>query len=131
MVVSRDFLARVGPMREDYFLYYEEVDWALRRGDLPLAFAGDAIVYHHGGTSIGTGRLDERPSAFSNYFNYRNRMRFMRRFHPWRLRSGRLPYPAPGSRRATRRPRPSTRARSRRGRLGPASVSRLSISRAW
>ena len=85
MVVSREFLARVGPMREDYFLYYEEVDWALRRGDLPLAFAPDAIVYHHGGTAIGTGRPDERPSAFANYFNYRNRMRFMRRFHPARL----------------------------------------------
>ena len=85
MVVSREFLARVGPMREDYFLYYEEVDWALRRGDLPLAFAPDAPVLHHGGTAIGTGRPDERPSAFSNYFNYRNRMRFMRRFHPARL----------------------------------------------
>lgn len=85
MVVSREFLATVGPMHEDYFLYYEEVDWALRRGALPLAYAADAPVWHHGGTSIGTGRPDERPSAFSNYFNYRNRMRFMRRFHPWRL----------------------------------------------
>ena len=85
MVVSRDFLAGIGPMREDYFLYYEEVDWALRRGDLPLAYAADAPVLHHGGTAIGTGRPDERPSAFSNYFNYRNRMRFMRRFHPARL----------------------------------------------
>lgn len=85
MVVSRDFLAAVGPMHEDYFLYYEEVDWAIRRGALPLAYAADAPVWHHGGTAIGTGRPDERPSAFSNYFNYRNRMRFMRRFHPARL----------------------------------------------
>ncbi len=85
MVVSREFLQTVGPMHEDYFLYYEEVDWALRRGALPLAYAPDAPVWHHGGTAIGTGRPDERPSAFSNYFNYRNRMRFMRRFHPWRL----------------------------------------------
>lgn len=85
MVVSRAFLARTGPMLDDYFLYYEEVDWACRRGDLPLALAPDAIVYHHGGTSIGTGQLDERPSGFANYFNYRNRMRFLRRFHPWRL----------------------------------------------
>lgn len=85
MVVSRDFLAAVGPMHEDYFLYYEEVDWAIRRGALPLAYAEGAPVWHHGGTAIGTGRPDERPSAFSNYFNYRNRMRFMRRFHPWRL----------------------------------------------
>jgi GT2 family glycosyltransferase len=85
MVVSREFWERAGPMPEDYFLYYEEVDWACRRGGLPLALAPGAVVYHHGGTSIGTGRLDARPSGFANYFNYRNRMRFMRRFHPWRL----------------------------------------------
>ena len=85
MVVSREFLARTGPMVDDYFLYYEEVDWACRRGELPLVLAPDAIVYHHGGTSIGTGQLNERPSGFANYFNYRNRMRFMRRFHPLRL----------------------------------------------
>lgn len=85
MVVGRAFLDRTGPMLEDYFLYYEEVDWALRRNGLPLALAPDAVVYHHGGTAIGTGRLDARPSAFANYFNYRNRMRFMRRFHPVRL----------------------------------------------
>ena len=122
MVVSRDFLARIGPMREDYFLYYEEVDWALRRGDLPLAFAGGAIVYHHGGTSIGTGRLDERPSAFSNYFNYRNRMRFMRRFHPWRL-PARLAHQSRGDRPlgTARRSRPRRRRASRPARAGPAA----------
>ena len=85
MVVSRAFLEQSGPMVEDYFLYYEEVDWAFRRGPLPLALAPDAIVYHHGGTAIGTAQLDERPTGFANYFNYRNRMRFVRRFHPWRL----------------------------------------------
>jgi len=85
MVVSRAFLDRTGPMPEDYFLYYEEVDWALRRNGLPLALAPDAVVYHHGGSAIGTGRPDVRPSAFANYFNYRNRMRFMRRFYPGRL----------------------------------------------
>ena len=47
--------------------------------------APDAVVYHHGGTSIGTAQLDARPTGFANYFNYRNRMRFVRRFHPWRL----------------------------------------------
>lgn len=85
MVVSRSFLEKTGPMLEDYFLYYEEVDWALRRGDLPLALAPGAIVYHHGGTAIGTGRIGQRPSGFANYFNYRNRMRFIRRFCPSRL----------------------------------------------
>ena len=85
MVVSRAFLDQSGPMVDDYFLYYEEVDWAFRRGPLPLALAPNAIVYHHGGTAIGTAQLDARPTGFANYFNYRNRMRFMRRFHLWRL----------------------------------------------
>ena len=69
-------------MREDY-PYYEEVDWALRRR--PARAFTDAPVLHHGGTAIGTGQPDERPSAFSNYFNYRDRLRSMRRFHPARL----------------------------------------------
>ncbi|MEL6997633.1 MAG: glycosyltransferase family 2 protein [Pseudomonadota bacterium] len=84
LMISRTFLETVGPMREDYFLYYEEVDWAMRRGAMTLAFAPEAVVHHHGGTAIGSGTVTRRASAFANYFNYRNRMRFMRRFHPWR-----------------------------------------------
>ncbi|MEZ5771312.1 MAG: glycosyltransferase family 2 protein [Defluviimonas denitrificans] len=34
MVASRRFYESVGPMREDYFLYYEEADWAMRRAAL-------------------------------------------------------------------------------------------------
>ena len=81
-VASRRFLETVGLMREDYFLYYEEVDWALRRGALPLRQAPDAVVLHYGGAAIGSGSIGTRPSPFSHYFNYRNRVRFMRRFAP-------------------------------------------------
>jgi GT2 family glycosyltransferase len=80
MLVSAAFLNRAGLMREDYFLYYEEVDWAFRRGDLPIVFLPNPVVYHHGGTAIGTGSIDRRPSAFANYFNHRNRIRFAKRF---------------------------------------------------
>jgi GT2 family glycosyltransferase len=79
MVVSQRFLSSAGLMPEDYFLYFEEVDWAFRRGDLPLAIAADAIVYHRGGTAIGSGDMDRRASPFANYFNHRNRIRFARR----------------------------------------------------
>lgn len=81
VVATRTFIERAGLMVEDYFLYYEEVDWAARRGDLPLRFCQNALVYHHGGTSIGSGSVTRRASGFSNYFNYRNRMRFIRRFN--------------------------------------------------
>ncbi len=85
LVVSRDFVETVGPMSEDYFLYYEEVDWAMRRGSFPIAMCEEAVVYHHGGTTIGTGAVNRQPNAFANYFNYRNRVRFGRRFFRTKL----------------------------------------------
>ena len=82
LVASREFIETAGLMNEDYFLYYEEVDWAFRRGNLPLRMCYDAVVYHHGGTSIGSGSLSRLASGFANYFNYRNRMWFMQRHFP-------------------------------------------------
>jgi GT2 family glycosyltransferase len=85
LVASRTFYETVGPMCEDYFLYYEEVDWACRRGALPLAWAKGAIIWHRAGTSIGSGRPTRAPSDFSLYFLHRARMRFVRRYFPWNL----------------------------------------------
>ncbi|MGH1424012.1 MAG: glycosyltransferase family 2 protein [Pseudooceanicola sp.] len=82
MVASRAFYEAVGPMREDYFLYYEEVDWALRRGDLPLAYCAEALVYHHGGSAIGSATHNRPASPFALYFKHRARMLFLRRFFP-------------------------------------------------
>ena len=88
MVASRRFYETVGPMREDYFLYYEEVDWALRRGDLPLVVCPQAIVYHGAGTSIGSASPRGPASAFSVYFKSRARMMFLRRLFPRYVASG-------------------------------------------
>jgi GT2 family glycosyltransferase len=85
MIASRGFLEQAGLMREDYFLYYEEVDWAARRGTMPLLLAPGAIVHHHGGTVIGSGSPTRRAAPFALWFNNRNRMRYMRRFHPLAL----------------------------------------------
>ncbi len=86
VVASREFIESVGLMDEGYFLYYEEVDWALRRGAHRLLYAPGAVVEHHGGSAIGSPALGKtHGSPVSNYFNYRNRMRFMRRFFPGRL----------------------------------------------
>ena len=85
MVASRAFYEAVGPMMEDYFLYYEEVDWALRRGDLPLAYCAGGIVYHRAGTAIGSATLKRPASPFSLYFKHRARLLFMRRHFPRNL----------------------------------------------
>lgn len=85
LVASRRFLDTVGPMREDYFLYYEEVDWAMRRGSLPLVIAAGFRVFHHAGTAIGSPTLERLASPLSFWFKYRSRMKFVRRFYPLAL----------------------------------------------
>jgi hypothetical protein len=85
MVASRTFWDVAGPMPEDYFLYYEEVDWALRRGTLPLAVASKAVTYHRAGTAIGSPTLDRPASPFSLYFKHRARLRFVRKYSPFNL----------------------------------------------
>lgn len=84
IVVPRGFLDRVGFMHEDYFLYYEEVDWAWRRGGQPITMVPGAEIYHRGGTSIGSSNGIRQASPFADYFNQRNRVWFVKRNFPAR-----------------------------------------------
>lgn len=87
MLVSRRFIEQVGPMRADYFLYVEEVEWCLRarRLGLRLGFAPDAIVEHHQGSTTGwSGPYNKRPKL-SIYLDARNRVRLTRQMTPWFL----------------------------------------------
>lgn len=87
LLVSRRFVETIGLMNEDYFLYFEELDWAARaRGRFSLAYAENSIVYHKEGASIG-GKID-RPlerSSISDYYWMRNRLIFTRKFYPYAL----------------------------------------------
>ena len=76
MLVSRGFLHEIGLLCEDYFLYYEEIDWAMRaRGRYALAYAPGSIVYHKKGETIGSPRI----SARAEYLALRNRLLFTRK----------------------------------------------------
>jgi len=83
MLVSHMFLEQIGLMCEDYFLYFEEADWAIRaKGRFRLAYASRSVVYHKVGGSIGTSSNPLTISYTSDYFNIRNRLMFTRRFYP-------------------------------------------------
>jgi len=74
MLIGRRFLEVVGPMREDYFLYCEEVEWCLRgrmRG-LRLGFAAGAPVLHHQGTTTGHTTDFANRTRPATYLNERN-----------------------------------------------------------
>lgn len=81
MLVSRRFLETVGLMQDDYFLYFEEIDWALRgRPEFTLGYAPRSWVFHKVGASSA-----KVMSEFSLNLLYRNRLRFVSRFLPERL----------------------------------------------
>lgn len=83
MLVSRRFVEQVGLMNEEYFLYFEEADWAERGRDrFRLGYAPLSIVYHKVGASIGTSRNPARKSYVCDYYNIRNRIRFTRNYYP-------------------------------------------------
>lgn len=86
MLVSAAFLDTVGPMAEDYFLYYEELDWAERgrRHGFTLAWASASIVFHKEGAVLGSGKSAKR-SELAEYYGLKNKLRITRRFFPWAL----------------------------------------------
>lgn len=80
MLVRRAFIEQIGLMREDYFLYFEEIDWATRgKKQFRLGYAPLSLVYHKEGASIGTSASGG--SALSLYYLYKNRLKFTQRFY--------------------------------------------------
>lgn len=75
MLLSVDFVKDVGLMEESYFLYFEELDWAIRAAPKwKLATALDSMVLHKEGQSIGTASRSQR-SGVSQYYLIRNLIR--------------------------------------------------------
>jgi hypothetical protein len=87
MLITRGFYERVGKMREDYFLYCEEVEWCLRAiaKGMRLGFASDAWVLHYQGTTTGAGGEASGRSRLSVYLGERNKVLTTRDRFPARL----------------------------------------------
>ncbi|MGL4610998.1 MAG: glycosyltransferase family 2 protein [Trueperaceae bacterium] len=85
LLVSRALIETIGYMNEDYFLYYEEIDWSIRAKDkYTLAYAPQSVVYHKEGSTIGTTK-SQIPSAKrlrSEFYSLRSRLIFTRNHFP-------------------------------------------------
>ncbi|MBI1227876.1 MAG: glycosyltransferase [Bacteroidetes bacterium] len=75
MMVPREVLKKAGMMSEDFFLYYEELDWCeqIRRAGYDVWVEPNAKIYHKESYSVG------KISALKTYYINRNRLFFMRR----------------------------------------------------
>ena len=88
MLVSAEFIRDVGLMAEDYFIFFEEIDWAERgrKFGYELGYASQAVVYHKEGAAIGTGKGTTR-SLLAEYYGLRNKLLITWRFFPWAMPS--------------------------------------------
>lgn len=76
LLVSRAWIDAVGLMREDYFLYCEEVEWCLRgrRLGMRLGFAAAALVLHDQGATTGSANSVRLRPQLPVYLDERNKM---------------------------------------------------------
>lgn len=75
MMCRKADLETVGMMAENFFLYYEELDWCekFKKAGKKIWFTGKTRVYHKESVSVG------KVSSIKTYFMTRNRMLFIRR----------------------------------------------------
>jgi len=87
MLVSRRFLETVGYMREDYFLYCEEVEWSLRgvAKGMRLGFVPGARILHNQGSTTGAAAEFRQRKKLLIYLDERNKMLLTRDLYPRRL----------------------------------------------
>ncbi|MEO6287701.1 MAG: glycosyltransferase family 2 protein [Dyadobacter sp.] len=75
MMIKREALEKAGGMAENYFLYYEELDWCerIRKAGYEVHVDLSALIYHKESVSVG------KRTALKEYFMNRNRILFIRK----------------------------------------------------
>lgn len=75
MLVRKTAMDKAGLMAENFFLYYEEIDWCeqFKKAGYEIWVDTKALIYHKESISVG------KNSALKEYFMNRNRILFIRR----------------------------------------------------
>lgn len=83
MMVRTSIIEKIGLMPEEFFLYYEEIDWCLkaRKMGYQIYYVPDSLVLHKESISVG------KQSPIQVYYKTRNRILLARR---WRKGFGKF-----------------------------------------
>ena len=87
MFLPKLFIEQTGLMCEDYFLYFEELDW-LKTGSkhgYTMAIVHNAVVYHKEGSSITGSNGKKSDKSIAEYFSITSRVRFIKKWYPYCL----------------------------------------------
>ena len=74
IVLKTKVIKKVGLMDEDFFAYYEDVDWSLRIKKLgyKLGVVESSVIFHHGTKSSNNSNFEGNLSHLVHYLNIRN-----------------------------------------------------------
>ncbi len=88
LFVRTELFSNCGLLNEDFFLFYEEIDFCkrVRRAGYTLSWCTEAVIHHKGSSSVGTpDSATSEKTAFANYHENLSTLLFTRRFYPWLL----------------------------------------------
>lgn len=79
MMVKKAAIEKAGLMAENFFLYFEEMDWCerIKQAGYSIWVNPQAVIYHKESISVG------KKSALKEFFMNRNRILFVRRNAPF------------------------------------------------
>lgn len=80
MLISREAVLAVGLLNDQYFAYFEDVEWSLRfrKAGFGIALAEKAIIYHEAGASSKKQHAEGVLSPRVFYFHVRNQFFLVR-----------------------------------------------------
>lgn len=76
LIVPRRVIDKIGPMPDEYFLYYEEIDWAeqAKRAGFLVYYIGTSTIIHKEAISMGGNESETKA-----YYMTRSRLLYMKR----------------------------------------------------
>lgn len=82
-LIRREALDTIGLLNEDYFLYFEELDYAhrTRQHGCSLGWCRNSIVYHHGGQSVKKLATQFNSRYTANYYADLSAFKFTWNYH--------------------------------------------------
>lgn len=85
ILLRRDFIETIGLLSEEYFLYFEEIDWAIRGKKIyKLGYCENSIIYHKEGGTINKESKKEK-SLLSDFYSIKNRIVVTKKFYKYCL----------------------------------------------
>lgn len=85
LFIRKEVIEKIGFLNEEYFLFYEELDYTqrLKKAHFDIAWCKESIVIHKGSASVGNVRdNDKNKIKNANYYENLSTLKYSRNFYP-------------------------------------------------